>query len=226
MEIAKYILYEDNHLIAVNKQAGQIVQGDKTGDVPLSDLVKQYVKVKYNKLGDVYIGVPHRIDRPVSGVVLFTRTSKALSRVNELFKTKEATKTYYAICSAPPPKESDRLVGNIFRNTKQNKSYVLDKESAETKLAILDYKVIAKSDKFFLLEINLLTGRHHQIRCQLAHIGCPIRGDLKYGYIRANDNAGINLHAREISFIHPVKKEQLVITAPLPNENIWKIFDL
>lgn len=220
------ILYEDNHIIAVNKKAGQIVQGDKTGDIPLSDTVKQYIKQKYNKPGEVYIGVTHRLDRPVSGVILFARTSKALTRLNELFRTKEAKKTYLAICSNKPPKDSDRLTGNIFRNTKQNKSYMREKESAETKSAILDYKVIAKSEKYYLLQINLHTGRHHQIRCQLAHMGCPIRGDLKYGYIRSNDNGGINLHASEISFTHPVKKELLTIKAPLPDEKIWKIFEL
>ncbi len=220
------ILYEDNHIIAVNKKAGQIVQGDKTGDIPLSETVKQYIKQKYNKPGEVYIGVTHRLDRPVSGVILFARTSKALTRLNELFRTKEAKKTYLAICSNKPPKDSDRLTGNIFRNTKQNKSYMREKESAETKSAILDYKVIAKSERYYLLQINLHTGRHHQIRCQLAHMGCPIRGDLKYGYVRSNDNGGINLHASEISFIHPVKKELLTIKAPLPDEKIWKIFEL
>lgn len=218
------ILYEDNHIIAVNKKSGQIVQGDKTGDIPLSEIIKQYIKEKYNKSGEVYIGVPHRLDRPVSGVVLFARTSKALTRLNEIFRTKDAKKTYYAICSIKPPKESDRLTNHILRNTKQNKSYVSEMQTKDTKQAILDYKLIAVSDKYFLLEINLLTGRHHQIRCQLAHIGCPIRGDLKYGYKRANENGGINLHALEIQFIHPVKKEKLIIKAPIPNENIWKFF--
>ncbi|HNQ69563.1 MAG TPA: RNA pseudouridine synthase [Bacteroidales bacterium] len=218
------ILFEDNHIIAVNKKSGQIVQGDKTGDVPLSEIVKQYIKVKYNKPGDVFIGVPHRLDRPVSGVVLFARTSKSLTRLNEIFKSKDAKKTYYAICSEQPPKESDRLINYILRNTKQNKSYISDQQTENTKQAILDYKLVAKSEKYSLLEINLLTGRHHQIRCQLANIGCPIRGDLKYGYKRSNENGGINLHAAEIEFIHPVRKEKIVIKAPFPDEKIWKIF--
>jgi 23S rRNA pseudouridine1911/1915/1917 synthase len=224
MNIIPEILFEDNHIIAVNKKSGQIVQGDKTGDVPLSEMVKQYIKVKYNKPGDVFIGVPHRLDRPVSGVVLFARTSKALTRLNEIFKSKDAKKTYYAICSEQPPKESDRLINYILRNTKQNKSYISDIQTETTKLAILDYKIIANSQKYFLLEINLLTGRHHQIRCQLAHIGCPIRGDLKYGYKRSNENGNINLHAAEIEFIHPVRKEKIIIKAPIPDEKIWKIF--
>jgi 23S rRNA pseudouridine1911/1915/1917 synthase len=218
------VLYEDNHIIAVNKEPGHIVQGDKTGDIPLSEIVKQYIKQKYDKQGEVYLGVTHRLDRPVSGVILFARTSKALTRLNELFKTKEAKKTYLAIVANKPPKESDRLTGNIYRNTKQNKSYIREKESAETKLAILDYKIIGKSEKFFLLEINLHTGRHHQIRCQLAHMGCPIRGDLKYGFARSNADGGINLHASQISFVHPVRKEPITIVAPLPDEKIWKVF--
>ncbi|MDD2634266.1 MAG: RluA family pseudouridine synthase [Bacteroidales bacterium] len=218
------ILYEDNHLIAVNKKAKQIVQGDKTGDIPLSDLVKKYIKKKYHKPGDVYIGVPHRLDRPVSGVIIFAKTSKALTRLNELFKNKTVTKKYYAIVATCPPKTEDSLNGYIYRNTKQNKSYVKTRNDAETKFASLSYKLINKSNKFFLLEINLHTGRHHQIRCQLADIGCPIRGDLKYGYLHANKNLGINLHAIELSFIHPVKKELITITAPLPEENIWKVF--
>jgi 23S rRNA pseudouridine1911/1915/1917 synthase len=218
------VLYEDNHIIAVNKEPGHIVQGDKTGDIPLSEIVKQYIKQKYDKQGEVYLGVTHRLDRPVSGVILFARTSKALTRLNELFKTKEAKKTYLAIVANKPPKESDRLTGNIYRNTKQNKSYIREKESAETKLAILDYKIIGRSEKYFLLEINLHTGRHHQIRCQLAHMGCPIRGDLKYGFVRSNLNGGINLHASQISFIHPVRKEPITIVAPLPDEKIWKVF--
>ncbi|MDD3859223.1 MAG: RluA family pseudouridine synthase, partial [Bacteroidales bacterium] len=218
------ILYEDNHIIALNKKSGQIVQGDKTGDIPLSEIVKQYIKAKYNKPGDVFIGVPHRLDRPVSGVVLFARTSKALTRLNEIFRSKEAKKTYFAICSEQPPKDSDRLVNYILRNTKQNKSYISEVSTENTKQAILDYKLIAKSEKYFLLEINLLTGRHHQIRCQLAHIGCPIKGDLKYGYKRANENGGINLHAGEINIVHPVKKEPLIIKAPFPDEKIWRVF--
>ncbi|MDD4148958.1 MAG: RluA family pseudouridine synthase [Bacteroidales bacterium] len=218
------ILYEDNHLIAVNKKAGQIVQGDKTGDLPLSALVKEYIKRKYNKPGEVYLGVPHRLDRPVSGVIIFAKTSKALTRINELFKNKSITKKYYAIIATRPQKKEDKLEGYIYRNTKQNKSYVKTKNDPDTKFASLSYKLMSKSEKFFLLEINLHTGRHHQIRCQLADIGCPIRGDLKYGYLHANKNYGINLHAIELSFIHPVKKELITITAPLPDENIWKVF--
>ena len=220
------ILYEDNHIIAINKKSGQIVQGDKTGDIPLSELIKEYIKEKYNKQGNVFLGVPHRLDRPVSGVTVFARTSKALTRLNEIFKTKQAQKTYLAICANKPPKDSDRLTNHIYRNTKQNKSYVKETESADTKLAILDYKLIAQSERYFLLEINLHTGRHHQIRTQLANIGCPIRGDLKYGYPRSNSDGGINLHAVELAFVHPVSKETIKITAPLPDEKIWKIFSL
>ncbi|HOZ30177.1 MAG TPA: RluA family pseudouridine synthase [Bacteroidales bacterium] len=224
MDIIPEIVYEDNHIIAVNKKAGQIVQGDKTGDIPLSEIVKNYIKQKYNKPGEVFLGVTHRLDRPVSGVVLFARTSKALIRLNKLFKAKETSKTYLAICSVKPPKDRDRLTDHIYRNTKQNKSYVIDVQNENTKLAILDYKLIAQSKKYYLLEINLITGRHHQIRCQLANIGCPIRGDLKYGYSRSNENGAINLHAAEIKLIHPVKNEELIIKAPLPKEKIWDIF--
>lgn len=218
------VLYEDNHIIAVNKKVGQIVQGDKTGDIPLSELVKLYIKEKYNKPGNVFLGVSHRLDRPVSGVILFAKTSKALTRLNELFKTKEAKKTYLAICAEKPPHEEDKLVNFIYRNTKQNKSYIKEKEGSDTKLASLDYKLINKSERYYLLKINLETGRHHQIRCQLANIGCPIRGDLKYGYPRSNPNGGINLHAYEISFTHPIKKEPVKITAPFPDEKIWEVF--
>ncbi|MDD2387007.1 MAG: RluA family pseudouridine synthase [Bacteroidales bacterium] len=218
------ILYEDNHLIAVNKKVRQIVQGDKTGDLPLSALVKEYIKKKYHKPGEVYIGVPHRLDRPVSGVIIFAKTSKALIRLNELFKNKTVTKKYYAIVDKHPPKKEDKLEGYIYRDTKKNKSFVRQKNEPDTKFASLSYKLINSSEKFFLLEIDLHTGRHHQIRCQLADIGCPIRGDLKYGYQRANKNMGINLHAIELSFIHPVKKELITINAPLPEENIWKVF--
>ncbi len=218
------IIYEDNHIIAVNKKAGQIVQGDKTGDKPLSEIVKSWIKDKYNKPGDVYLGVPHRLDRPVSGVIIFAKTSKALTRLNEMFRDKKAQKTYWAICSTRPPMESGVLEGYIFRNTKKNKSDVREKESPDTKFASLDYKLLEKSERLFLLEVNLHTGRHHQIRCQLANMGCPIRGDLKYGYPRANKNAGINLHAAQISFIHPVKKEPIVIKAQVPNEKVWEAF--
>lgn len=219
------ILYEDNHIIAINKKAGQIVQGDKTGDIPLSEIIKSYIKEKYNKPGDVFLGVTHRLDRPVSGVVLFAKTSKSLSRLNEIFKEKEAKKTYLAITSNKPIEEEATLLNYIYRNTKQNKSYISKIETKDTKLAILSYKLIEKSDKLYLLKINLQTGRHHQIRCQLANIGCVIRGDLKYGYPRSNPNGGINLHALEIEFMHPVKKEIIIIRAPHPNENVWNIFD-
>jgi len=218
------IIFEDNHLIAVNKKAGQIVQGDKTGDIPLSELVKQFIKNKYNKPGDVYLGVPHRLDRPVSGVIVFAKTSKALTRMNEIFKLRTAVKKYRAVVANKPPKEADTLECHIYRNTKKNKSYVREKEGPETKFASLSYKLIGESEKYFLLEIDLHTGRHHQIRTQLENMGCPIRGDLKYGYIRANKNLGINLHSFKLSFIHPVKKEKIILTAEFPDEAIWRVF--
>ena len=218
------ILYEDNHIIAVNKRAGQIVQGDNTGDKPLSDILKSYIKERDHKPGNVFLGVPHRIDRPVSGVVLFAKTSKALTRLSELFRTKDARKTYLAVVGSKPPKDSDTLVDYIYRNVKQNKSYVVDENHPDSKRSSLSYKVVGHSERYYLLEIDLHTGRHHQIRCQLANIGCPIRGDLKYGYPRSNKNGGINLHAARIRFTHPVKKEEIVIEAPFPDENIWKIF--
>ncbi|MBQ2575439.1 MAG: RNA pseudouridine synthase, partial [Bacteroidales bacterium] len=185
------ILYEDNHIIAVNKQAGQIVQGDNTGDKPLSDILKSYIKERDHKPGNVFLGVPHRIDRPVSGVVLFAKTSKALSRLSELFRTKDAHKTYLAVVGNKPPKDNDTLVDYIYRNVKQNKSYVVDEKHPDAKRSSLSYKVVGHSERYYLLEIDLHTGRHHQIRCQLANIGCPIRGDLKYGYPRSNKNGGI-----------------------------------
>lgn len=218
------ILYEDNHIIAVNKQAGQIVQGDNTGDKPLSDILKSYIKERDHKPGNVFLGVPHRIDRPVSGVVLFAKTSKALSRLSELFRTKDAHKTYLAVVGNKPPKDNDTLVDYIYRNVKQNKSYVVDEKHPDVKRSSLSYKVVGHSERYYLLEIDLHTGRHHQIRCQLANMGCPIRGDLKYGYPRSNKNGGINLHAARIRFTHPVKKEEIVIEAPFPDEKIWKIF--
>ncbi|MCK9255833.1 MAG: RluA family pseudouridine synthase [Bacteroidales bacterium] len=218
------IIYEDNHIIAINKKASQIVQGDKTGDKPLSELVKEYLKVKYNKQGNVYLGVPHRLDRPVSGVVLFAKTSKSLTRLNEIFRLSQAQKTYYAIVANPPKHQEDKLIDYIYRNRKQNKSYIVEAENKTAKKAILDYKLIAKSERYYLLEINLITGRHHQIRVQLSNMDCPIRGDLKYGYPRSNDNANINLHSREISFIHPVKNEKISIIAPFPEDKIWTIF--
>lgn len=215
------ILYEDNHLIAINKRVGDIVQGDKTGDAPLSDIVKAYIKEKYNKPGNVYLGVAHRLDRPTTGIVVFAKTSKALPRLNKLFAEKDAKKTYWAVVKQQPKKQKDTLVNWLKRNTKQNKSYANIKEVPDSKKAILDYTVLKKLDNYYLLEINLQTGRHHQIRSQLSGIGCPIKGDLKYGFNRSNSDGGIHLHARKLSFIHPVKKEPLEIIAPLPKDPIW-----
>ena len=215
------VLYEDNHLIIVNKRPGDIVQGDKTGDMPLSEVVKEYVKIKYNKPGNVYLGVVHRLDRPTSGIVLFARTSKALPRLNQLFKDKEAKKTYWAIVKNMPPKQEDTLTHFLKRNTKQNKSVAHIKEVPESKKAILHYRVLKKLDNYYLLEIDLETGRHHQIRSQLSSIGCPIKGDLKYGFDRSNKDASIHLHARKLVFEHPVKKEKLEIIANPPQDPLW-----
>ncbi len=215
------ILYEDNHLIAVNKRPGDIVQGDKTGDKPLSEIVKQYIKEKYNKPGNVYLGVAHRLDRPTSGIVVFAKSSKALPRLNKLFAEKEAKKTYWAIVKNTPPKTHDTLTHWLKRNTKQNKSYANKKEVPDSKKAIMDYEIIKKLDNYLLLEIDLKTGRHHQIRSQLTAIGCPIKGDLKYGYDRSNKDGSIHLHARKLMFIHPVKKEKLELIAPPPNDSVW-----
>lgn len=215
------VLYEDNHLIAINKRPGDIVQGDKTGDIPLSDVVKAYIKKKYDKPGNVYLGVVHRLDRPTSGIVVFAKTSKALPRLNKLFAEKEAKKTYWAIVKNLPKKENDTLIHWLKRNSKQNKSYAYKKEIPDSKKAILDYRVIKKLDTYFLLEIDLKTGRHHQIRSQFTAIGCPIKGDLKYGFDRSNKNGSIHLHARSLSFIHPVKKELLEFVAQPPQDPIW-----
>jgi len=215
------VLYEDNHIIVVNKRPGDIVQGDKTGDKPLSEVVKSYIKEKYNKPGNVYLGVVHRLDRPTSGIVLFSKTSKALPRLNKLFQQKEAKKTYWAIVKNVPPKDSDTLVHFLKRNPKQNKSYAHIKEVPESKKAILEYRLLKKLDNYFLLEVDLHTGRHHQIRSQLSAIGSPIKGDLKYGFDRSNKDASIHLHARELKFIHPVKKEEIHIIAPPPDEVLW-----
>ena len=214
-------MYEDNHLIAINKRAGDIVQGDKTGDTPLSEVVKNYLKHKYNKPGNVYLGVAHRLDRPTTGIVVFAKTSKALPRLNKLFAEKDAKKTYWAVVKKMPQKEKDTLIHWLKRNPKQNKSYANIKEVPDSKKAILDYKLIKKLDRHVLLEINLKTGRHHQIRSQLSAIGCPIRGDLKYGADRSNKDGSIHLHARSLSFIHPVKKELLQLVAPPPTESVW-----
>ncbi|QWX85488.1 RluA family pseudouridine synthase [Cellulophaga sp. HaHaR_3_176] len=215
------VIYEDNHIIAINKRPGDIVQGDKTGDAPLSDVVKEYIKIKYDKPGNVYLGVPHRLDRPTSGIVIFAKTSKALPRLNKLFAEKDAKKTYWAVVKQQPPKQKDLLTHYLKRNTKQNKSYGHIKEVPESKKAILEYSVIKKLDHYYLLEIDLHTGRHHQIRAQLNAIGCSIKGDLKYGSDRSNKDGSIHLHARKLSFIHPIKKETIEIVAQPPNDPIW-----
>lgn len=216
------ILYEDNHLIAVNKAPGEIVQGDKTGDKPLSDTLKEYIKLKYNKPGEVFLGVPHRLDRPTSGVVLFARTSKALVRLNEMFKNHDAMrKTYWAIVQGAPKQPEARLENYLVRNEQQNKSYIAKPGAKDAKLAVLTYRTLTRGDHYSLLEVELLTGRHHQIRCQLAAIGCPIKGDMKYGAKRSNPDGSISLHARQITFVHPVRKEQLTITAPVPDGSLF-----
>ena len=219
------VLYEDNHIIAVNKTCNEIVQGDKTGDTPLSETVKAYIKDKYNKPGEVFLGVTHRLDRPTSGVVLFARTSKALTRLNEMFKSHEQIKkTYWAIVQGAPKVPEARLENWLVRNEAQNKSYIAKPGAKEAKQAILSYKTLVKGEHYTLLEVNLETGRHHQIRCQLAAIGCPIKGDLKYGAKRSNPDGGICLHARKIEFIHPVTKENICITASVPNDSLWQQF--
>ena len=218
------VLYEDNHIIIVNKASGEIVQGDKTGDKPLSDIVKEYLKEKYNKPGNVFCGVTHRLDRPTTGVLVFAKTSKALSRLNEMFRNDKVEKSYWAIVKNQPPKVEDKLVHWLIKNEKNNKSTAFDKEMPGAKKAVMHYKIIGSSENYFLLEVNLETGRHHQIRTQLSKIGCPIKGDLKYGANRSNPDGSISLHARTISFIHPVSKIKIEITAPLPNDNLWKSF--
>lgn len=215
------VLYEDNHLIVVNKRVGDIVQGDKTGDWPLSEIVKVYLKKKYNKPGEVFLGVVHRLDRPTTGLVVFARTSKALERMNALFSNRETQKTYWVIVKNAPPKSEDTLLHFITRNTKNNTSKVYSKEVASSKRASLSYRILQKTDRYFALEIELHTGRHHQIRAQLAAIGCPIKGDLKYGFDRSNPDGGIHLHAQKLQFIHPVSKDLLTITAPTPHDPIW-----
>jgi 23S rRNA pseudouridine1911/1915/1917 synthase len=219
------VIYEDNHIIAVNKTCSEIVQGDKTGDKPLSEMLKEWIKEKYCKPGNIFVGVTHRLDRPVSGVVLFAKTSKALTRLNDMFRDGEVKKTYWAIVKNCPPKEEDDLVNWLVRNEKQNKSYAYDEERPDSKRAELHYRVIAHSDRYFLLEIHLKTGRHHQIRCQLAKIGCPIKGDLKYGFDRSNKDGGICLHARSAEFIHPVSLKEIKIVAPVPDDNLWKAME-
>ena len=225
------VLYEDNHIIAVSKTCHEIVQGDKTGDTPLSEIVKAYIKEKYQKPGEVFLGVTHRLDRPTTGVVLFARTSKALTRLNAMFQSHEQIrKTYWAIVSMDNgnrimDKREVRLENYLWRNEKQNKSFVVKPGTKDAKRAVLTYKPIAQSDRYTLLEINLETGRHHQIRCQLAAIGLPIKGDLKYGAKRSNPDGGISLHARKIEFVHPVSKQDIVITAPVSEDKLWKALE-
>lgn len=215
------ILHEDNHLIVVNKRVGDIVQGDKTGDKPLSEVVKEYIKDKYNKPGEVFLGVVHRLDRPTTGIVVFAKTSKALARMNELFSSRETQKTYWAIVKNKPEKSEDKLVHFIKRNEKNNTSKAHIKEVPESKLASLDYTIFKELNNYFALEINLHTGRHHQIRAQLSAIGSPIKGDLKYGFDRSNPDGGIHLHARKLVFTHPVTKEDVILIAPTPSDSIW-----
>lgn len=216
-------LYEDNHIIIVSKRSGEIVQGDKTRDEPLSETVKQYIKEKYHKPGNVFLGVVHRLDRPVWGLVVFAKTSKALTRLNKMFKEGQVHKTYWAITKNAPPAEEGVLTDWLVRNERQNKSYAHPQEVPNAKKAVLKYRVIAHSDRYHLIEVNLLTGRHHQIRCQLANMGCAIKGDLKYGAPRSNPDGSISLLARRITFVHPVSKENIVVEAPLPpNDKLWE----
>lgn len=216
------VLYEDNHIIIINKRVGDIVQGDKTGDKPLSEVVKEYIAEKYNKTGKVFIGVVHRLDRPTSGIVIFARTSKALERLNKMLREKTIKKTYWAVVKNPPQIPNDTLINYLKKNPKNNKSTAFSREAKETKRAVLHYKTINKSDTYTLLEIDLETGRHHQIRCQLANIGSPIKGDLKYGFNRSNKDGGIHLHARKIEFTHPVKKETISFIAPITKDVVWE----
>lgn len=220
------VIYEDNHIIAVNKACGEIVQGDKTGDIPLSEIVKAYIKEKYHKPGNVFLGVTHRLDRPTTGVVLFAKTDKALSRLNEMFKSHEQIKkTYWAITQHPPIPSEGRLEGYLWRNEQQNKSYIVKEGTKDAKYAAMTYRTIARGERYTLVEVNLETGRHHQIRCQLAAIGCPIKGDLKYGAKRSNPDGGISLHARRVEFVHPVSKKNIVITASVPNDKLWQVLE-
>lgn len=217
------LLYEDNHLLVVNKRCGDLVQGDKTGDKPLNEVIKSYLKEKYNKPGNVYLGVVHRLDRPTSGVVLFSKTSKALSRLNKQFAENQVEKTYWALVKNPPEKEAATLVHYLKRRPKNNKSYAHKKEVPGSKKSVLHYKLIKKLEQYCLLQIQLETGRHHQIRSQLSAIGSPIKGDLKYGAPRSNKNGGIHLHAHRLSLIHPVKKERIFFQAPVSEiDNLWK----
>ena len=220
------VVYEDNHIIVVNKTSSEIVQGDKTGDTPLSEMVKQYLKEKYNKSGNVFIGVTHRLDRPVSGLVVFAKTSKALARMNETVKNRRIRKIYWAITENRPSPESGSLRHFLVRDGRTNRTKAYDRPVPDAKEARLDYRLLAESDRYRLLEIELLTGRHHQIRAQLSKIGCPIRGDLKYGAPRSNRDGSISLHARSIEFVHPVRRSPVLITAPVPpQDNLWKYFE-
>ena len=215
------VLYEDNHIIVINKRPGDIVQGDKTRDIPLSEIVKGYIKKKYNKPGNVYLGVVHRLDRPTSGIVVFARTSKALSRLNKLFSENQVKKTYWAVVKDSPDKSQDSLIHWLRKNPKNNKSTAFPKEVPNSKKAILHYEVIRELERYFLISVSLETGRHHQIRCQLSAIGCPIKGDLKYGFDRSNRDASIHLHSRKIEFTHPVSKETISLLAIPPDDAIW-----
>jgi 23S rRNA pseudouridine1911/1915/1917 synthase len=220
----KDIIFEDNHLLVAIKKAGQLVQGDKTGDIPITESLKVFLKTKYNKPGNVFLGLVHRLDRPVSGLMVFAKTGKALSRLNQQFKENHPEKTYLAIVKNKPPKIKDRLTHQLEKNEKQNKSYVRKNPTSKSKQAILDYELIASIDNYHLLLVKLLTGRHHQIRAQLSHIGCPIKGDLKYGFDRSNKDASISLHAWKLKIEHPVKKETMEFSCPLPETDIWPLF--
>ncbi len=223
-DLKSRILYEDNHLIIINKLPGELVQGDETGDITLADKVKEYLKITYNKPGNVYLGIPHRLDRPTSGIVVYAKTEKALVRLNEAFKGSSVKKTYWAVVDNIPKKTESTLIHYIVRNSANNKSIAYPKEIKGSKLAKLDYHLVGSSDKYHLLEIALHTGRHHQIRAQLAAIGLHIKGDLKYGFPRSNPDGGIHLHARKIVFTHPVKKEEITIIAPPPHDSVWDYF--
>ncbi len=216
------VVYEDNHLIIVYKESGEIVQGDKTGDTPLSETVKAYIKDKYHKPGAVFLGVVHRLDRPVSGLVIFARTSKALARLNDMFRRGDIHKTYWAITQNAPPVEQDTLTSWLRRNERQNKSYVYDKEVPNSKKAILNYQLKGRSDRYCLIEVELLTGRHHQIRAQLSHMGCPIKGDLKYGARRSNPDGSISLLSCKVEFVHPVSKKNIILNSPIPDDKLWR----
>ena len=215
------VLFEDNHIIAINKRCGDIVQGDKTGDKPLSEIVKSFLKTKYSKPGNVYLGIPHRLDRPTSGVVMFAKTSKSLSRLNKIFKDGKVQKYYWAVTKNNPEKQEDTLIHWLRKNERTNKSTYFKKETIKAKKAVLHYRVLKKLERYFIIEIELVTGRHHQIRCQLSAIGCPVRGDLKYGYDRSNNDGGIDLHAKKIIFEHPINGKKIIIDAPVRDTKIW-----